>query len=554
MNPVRLTRPTSEDADIDELDDARPSPGGFLLLAVARSYRWILVSAVLGGAVGVFFAAAKPNTYTSEAKLLLRIGAREEITAEDIALPGGGRRESRPTMQDELHMLRDGTIYEGVAARFGTDVILRPADPSRHDGPDTPAPVRWMHALQSYFLGLRSGGVLEGAPSDPKVVKLAAEVLLTNTNLFTERDSNVITVTHTATSPERAQEVTDTLTHAFIERHRTQFSIQSLLGTNRGKLVEAQQSFEDARKRYHDHVQECGFIDLELQGDALMTETETAEANLFASRLRRDEIAAERKTLAAQLEQTPPEIESIVPAIFGQNPLYQSQLQLRSNTISDRDRLPFLGLTMDEQARREKNYSALIEELDRELAQIPTVIVEVPEQRHRAPNPEFTTLKRRIDDLDVTDQSLWTRTRKLDSHLKAQATRMERFAQCKSLHGMMEVTIEAEKERYTQLQERYAHLEALSSIDIEGDTNLRILQAATLPYDKDGPDRKKVVVLGLFAGLCAGFGLAGARHYLDAKLRYPSAIAQSLGVEVLAVVPDERASIPMRRPARAIGA
>lgn len=552
--PTSFSRSNNDDAELDELDDARPSPSGFMKLAVARSYRWIFVMVVIGGAFGVLFVAAKPNTYTSEAKLLLRLGAREEITVEDIALPGGDRRESRPTMLDELHMLRDGTIYEGVASRFGTDVILRPADPGRYDDAQTPTHVRWMHALQAFFQKLRDDSALPGGPNDPRAVKLAAEVLMTNTNLVTERDSNVITVSHTATSPERAREVTDTLTHAFIERHRSQFSIQSLLGTNREKLVDAQRRFEEARKRYHDHIQECGFIDLAVQGEALMKATEEAEANLNASRLRRDEIAAERKTLVAQLEQTPPEIETIVPPVVGQNPLYQAQLQARSNTISNRDQLPFAGLPTAEQERRAKEYNGLIEKLDGELAKISPIMIEIPEQRHRSPNPEFTALKRRIDDLDVTDQSLFTRTRKLDTHLKGQAARMDQFAQCKSLHGLMEVTIDAEKARYTQLQERYAHLEALSSIDIEGDTNLRILQAATLPYEKDGPDRKKGIVLGLFAGLCAGLGLALARHFLDTRLRYPSAIGQELGVPVLAVVPEERAPIPMRRPARAVGA
>lgn len=543
MTSLNSLSPPVDDPDpFDDDERPRSDPKAIVTLALARSWRWVVTLCLIGATIGLAAAVAKPNTYTSQAKLLLRFGAREEMTAEDIAVPGADRRESRPTMQDELHMLRDETIYEGVAERLGPELILRPADPSRDDGPDTPRPVRWMHDLQGFFISIADRPGRAGSDRNLSDAKLAGEVIVNNTSLTTERDSNVITVTHTSTSPERAQEVTDALTKAFIERHRSQFSIQSFLDQNRQKMLDVRNDYEDARKRYYEHVDQCKFVDIAVQGEALMNEIDLVERELFDARVRRDEIVSQRKALAAQLEQTPLEIETVIPPVVGPNPEYDVELSAKRSVIAARDALALgdQGL-IGERHRREKEYDAQLTKMDEELALTPRTMITVPEQRLHAPNPEYPVLRRRIDDLDVEDQGLLTRTRKLDSHLKSQQGRLDQLAQCKNLHGMMEVSIETVKQTYTRLSERYASLEALSSIDIEGDTNLRVMQVANVPYEKDGPDRKKVIAMGIIGGAMAGAFVALLRQMLDRRLRYPSSIERELDIPVLAVVPEETA-------------
>ncbi len=534
-----LSMPDDEPDPFEDDDRKGPDPRAFVLLALARSWRWVIGLVVLGALIGLIVAAAQPNTYTSEAKLLLRLGAREEVTAEDIAVAGAERRESRPTMQDELHMLRDATIYESVAERLGPEKILAPADPTRHDGPDTPVLVHGMHQMQSFFLSFSNAEELAAGEPGRSGAKLAGDVIVDNTLLATDRDSNVITVTHTSTSPESAQQVTDALTQAFIERHRSQFSIRGFLDTHRQKVLDARQTYESARKRFYEHVEQCGFVDIEVQGESLMEDLDAVERDLFAARTRRDEIASERKTLAAQLEKTPALLETETQPVMGPNPEFEAQLDVKSHLLEQRDELKLNSeVSLAERARREKEFDGLLRGIDEELATLPAVIVTVPPYKVAAPNAEHATLKRRIDDLDVDDQGLLTRTRKLDAHLRAQQGRVDQLSQCKNLHGMMDVSIEAEKDSYRRLAERYAELEALSNIDLEGDANLRVLQAATLPYEKDGPDRKKVIALGIIGGCAAGALLAFIRQLADRRLRYPSSIERQLDVVVLAVVPE----------------
>src|SRR5688572_27496842 len=104
-----------------------------LVRGVVRSFPWVCLIVLLGAGVGLGIGLMTPNQYASEAKLLLRAGAREQITSESLFGPEG-QRVPPPTMVDELQMLADAGLYERVAREIGPREILAPADPRRDDG------------------------------------------------------------------------------------------------------------------------------------------------------------------------------------------------------------------------------------------------------------------------------------------------------------------------------------------------------------------------------------------------------------------------------------
>ncbi|MFT5155299.1 MAG: hypothetical protein ACI841_005310, partial [Planctomycetota bacterium] len=389
----------------DELYDAEDKAGGIdikevLLYGLARSRGWAILLIGIGTAIGLILAASKPNTYTSHAKLLLRIGDREQMTSETMVGSGEVRRESRPTMQDELHLLSDVEIFEQSALEIGAAVILLPPDPSARDDERTPWPVRSLHKLQKWLLG---DGILGEAKSEADILRLATNVLINDTVVIPERDSNVITVYHTAGSPERAQQVADVLVHAFVERHREQFSIERLLTPSRDRLDTAKNEFETARSAYFDHVELCGFVDMETQGPALLEEIESLDGQLFRARVRRDEIAGELGVLRNRLEATPKQLEEVTRAVLGRNDEYDSQVQLKRNLIEAQGRLPFEGLSRDEQSRRSKQYDIEIGEVTEALKGIERRIEIEPRHVDLIPNPDYDALAKQIAALEVED-------------------------------------------------------------------------------------------------------------------------------------------------------
>src|SRR5262245_13651247 len=72
-----------------------------LARGVRRYRRPVIAIALTGAALGLAWGVARPDEYASEARLLLRIGARERVTSESLV---GGDREhvTPPTVQDEL--------------------------------------------------------------------------------------------------------------------------------------------------------------------------------------------------------------------------------------------------------------------------------------------------------------------------------------------------------------------------------------------------------------------------------------------------------------------
>jgi hypothetical protein len=66
--------------------------------------------------------------------------------------------------------------------------------------------------------------------------------------------------------------IVEALTTAFIERHREQFSIESLLHESRDHLAAARQSRDDAAEAYVEQVIQSGIAGLETQVPRLETE------------------------------------------------------------------------------------------------------------------------------------------------------------------------------------------------------------------------------------------------------------------------------------------
>ena len=524
----------------DELYDAEDSTSRIdikevLLYGLARSRGWVLVLVGIGTALGLIYAASKPNTYTSRAKLLLRIGDREQMTSEAMVGAGDVRRESQPTMQDELHLLSDVEIFRRVAREMGPELILHPPDPSARDDKDTPWPVRSLHKLQKWLLG---EGALADGGTDEELLTLATKVLINDTVVIPERDSNVISVYHTAGSPERAREVADSLVRAFVERHRDQFSIERLLAPSRERLDDAKNGFEQARSAYFDHVELCGFVDMDTQGPALLGEIEDLETQLFAARVRREEVAGELGVLRTRLGKTPAELEQVTRAVYGDNEEYESQLQLQRDLQESKGRLAFANLSREEQRRLSEQYDTEIAEVGARLKLLPRRVVVEPELVEHVPNPDHVELVKKISLLEVEDLSLGTRISKLEDRGVAKQERLAQLRQCESIHEYLIGVSSEQEDEFQELNHRFRKLEALGAVDIESEGNLQVLLPPTYDEEKDGPKRAKTVIMGLLAGLFAGILVAATRQLLDPHLRYPGAAERALGVRTLAVIPE----------------
>ena len=519
----------------NDRDGSGPDLQHLVVGGISRSWRWVLTLTALGAAVGLAIGIAQPNEYGSEAKLLLRVGARERASSESMIGPGGGAESpaSVPTMFDEVQMLSDVAVYEKVARALGPQSVLQPVDPSEGDGPDTPFYIRAMHALQ--------GGSFAVLPNDhdcpgatcPKCIERATKKRVNDTSIGSEDGSNVIVVRSVATSPQAAQRTVQALADAFIERHRQQFSISALVEKNRPKVEQARKDRDAAALSYLEHINKTGVGEVETQSPTYLAELNSLEDKLWDAKLQLEQLRQQRKSLVERVQEPAGPVTLFGPVLMIPNEQFETLQEQKLGLIAERRAVPAPS------ASRSREIDNRIAEIDQALARTPRTVAKATESRRMleggagAP-PVAAGLQEDEHSLELRVQALTDRYE--EKKAKSNEARRQNLLaeqQRKDLAASRDIA----ETRYEQMQERFSMLEALGAIDINDDANLRLMQTPTLEPEKIGPKRASLLFKGLLAGFFVGIVVAIVRQKLDRRLRYPELFERQRGVAVLGVVP-----------------
>jgi uncharacterized protein involved in exopolysaccharide biosynthesis len=532
-----------------DADGGGPDLRLLFVRGLARSLPWMILLVVLGVAAGALAGLLQPNRFVSNAKLFLRMGAREQLTSESLVELEEREHAPPPTMVDELQMLSDVAIFERIARELGPRVVTQAADPERDDGPLTSGPVRLLHRVQG-FLGRRTAEL--GSDPAEDELRVATRVLREDTVVFNEPRSSVILLSHTSSTPELARTIVQALASAFIQRHREQYSIESLLDRSRKRLEEAKQARDEAAKAYVEQVSQSGIVVLETQVPRLETELSSLEAELFTARVRREELSRVQTSLSNRLKGIPVEVEVQRPSVMIPNEEYETQLALKRMLLAQKQEMLIQSRPSEETRRREKEFDNQIAKVDERLKSTPKAIVQGSEMQE---NMGRSAMEARIIDTEVEDEALLVKLALLESRVEAKRVRLTELQ--KQLLGatMMRKDLaagrEAEEQRYAHLLERFSVLEGLENI--HGEANLSVLQAPTLELEKVSPRRGALLLKGLVLGLLAALAFALLRQKLGSRLCDPESFEHARGVPVLGVVPYLGSLRRLRRSALAGG-
>jgi uncharacterized protein involved in exopolysaccharide biosynthesis len=531
--------------------DYGPDLRELFLRGVARSPGWVIGAAVAGCLAGFVYGLVTPDTFVSEAGLLLRVGAREQITAESLVGMEQRPQVMSPTMLDEMQMLSDISIYERVVAEVGPQRILVPADPTRDDGPLTSWPVRKLHELQRF--GFRWTRPPHDCPSEdcPQCMIVATRVLVRNTKITNEPGSNVIRIAHTSTASDRARLVTQALVDAFIERHREQFSSRALLEKNRDKIDQAKQARDAAANAYIEHVSNSKYIDLDTQLPALEAEIHALENEQFSVSVRREEIARQHELLTEQAQGKSSSFHAASPPLILPNKEYEAQLARKRSLIAQRWNLAFQELEDEELSRRKQELDTQLAQVDQRLSQLPKSLVQSPEPLDEpiavspTGEPIEAVLKREDRALVVKEEMLERRL--ADKRVWLSGIRKQGLSEDLKRRDLAAVR-DTKESQYQHLLERFSALEALVNIDMIEDANLQVLNQPTLASESAGPKRVSALLKGLLAGLAVGIFAAMLGQWRDARQRGAGTPQPAGGgVPVLGVVPATHALKDLRK-------
>jgi uncharacterized protein involved in exopolysaccharide biosynthesis len=540
----------------DTAEDAGPAPidpRRALILPLWRGRYLVLAATLLGFAGGVLAGIIRPNSFRSVGKLMIRAGLREEQTPE-MSVTGsaaGYGMGGRNVVNDELHLLSADQVFEEVARIVTPAVIFTPYDPSALDNEDTPALLSLFHRGQSWWF--RSASDPSDRPNHPiddcdQCRSLAALALMRTLSLQGEPGSNVITVSYSAHDARLAQRVVAAFLEAAIKQHRLIYETDTTLEFLSGQMEESLKDLTTAENDFTNFKTECGVVDFDKQQPALLTEIQELTTHVAQDQAQLESLRASTKELAKQVAAMPETIEERTEHNPTPNP-ERTRLKDRISTLQDKlAELQWRVGGTTESLEKERVYGLQQLESAKKSLQDQQEFVDAGPSVRTLANPQrlqrVQQLNDRLEELTKLEAAASIRISQLDERRKY----LQSMEQCKPTFVSLSAKTSDARNRYDSFRARHERASLMGSMDQRAISNLRRIEDATLPDEKEGPLRGKLVLLGLLLGAVAGCGLAFVRSMFDHRLHDAIEVEQLLGSSVLAVLPQV-GPFPKRRVA-----
>ncbi len=531
-------------------------PRRALLLPLWRGRKLVLALTLLGIAGGVLYGSIRPNSYRSVGKLMIRAGAREELTPE-MSVTGnasGYGMGGRNVVNDELHLLSAMQVFEEAARIVTPAEVFRPYDPSELDREDTSAVLALFHRWQSWWFRNASGpSDLPKHPIDEcdECRRAAAQAMARDLSLQAEPGSNVITVSYTTHDAQLAQKVVAAFLEAAIAHHRKIYETNTTLEFLGGHMEQSLRDLTTAENDFTNFKTECGVFDFENQQRTLITEIQLLEGQTAQDQARLEELRARTTELNTLVASFPATIEERTEHNPQPNP---DRTALKQRIFTLQDSLAALerrvvGTSHERDVERDQ-LTQQLESANKALLEQPEFVDAGPSVRV-LPNPRRERLTQLLDDGRTELSALEAASTVRSGNLTDLRARLQSLAQCEPRFHSLEVTSTEARRRYEGFRSTHERASLMGSMDQLEMSNLRRIQEASLPNEKEGPLRGKLLLLGVLLGAVTGCGLAFARHMFDHRLHDATEVEQLLGLTVLGVFPQLRSGSGKRGRASA---
>ena len=525
------------------------------LFGPGRYRYWLIPCAIIGLVIGLGVALIQPATYMSQAKMYVKMGARETIDAERLirGQSGGNAGRSRrgtPTgggLALELQLMRTNEFYEKVAREVGPARLAERLDPLQHLTPRTPRFERWQLLLQDWWYNRGKRPTPEQTPRsmnlDTQVgVSQARAILTQGLRMGGAGTPNQMAISYVARSPELAQDVVQAVVKVAMQRHFEIYDERFNADFVRAKRDEAEHDLKLASEEYYKHQQDCGFYDINKQRTQLLDQRAHLVGKLETGDLRLEEIQRELEYTEEQLAVTPEESIIEVEPRLDTNPIYAqtfAQLEQLSRQVATLDMTykPESPAYADAKAALD----AQIEATQRTLENNPPMIMQGFDYEYEGPNPDFYKLERDVERLEQERETVLIGQTKYRNRLATIAQSMDALVACEPRHDEMRKIISDSRGDATQFRRALQKREEAKIMDVdESMGNIWVMQQPSYPRARGTEPRTETVLMGLGIGIGVGVALAILRQLLDQRLRYPFAVQRILGAPVLGVIPEER--------------
>ena len=456
--------------------------------------------------VGFLVAMAKPNTYVSEAALMVYSSAATGSAAEAAASLARSGEIPPSQVLNAVHIVQSRSVAERVVERITPEEILKPYEPIRlSGGPAGPleAITDAMHELQTAWFASESP-VQQGSNRD-LLVQTAVFVLRMSLHVRPEDRASTIRLAYRAGSPALAKRVLQEVVTVGIEHFNLVMAPEASRKFLEDKLVIAQREESEARAALQAFAKEHG-------ATAFHEDITLLSTQIAGTRTRVDRAQFELKQSEEIVAGLRKELESLAATVEGQVLEGQRESTIIDALQTDLTRLQVqrIGETVLS-GQTDAKPTVTVRKLD---AQIQLLESRIEEFRRQAaektrsvtyvPNPKRTALLTRIIERELDAVGLKVQLPGDQQLLAADIRRLEELRGFEESGRKLRERLAKAETQVERLVETTKSFEIGEELRARGITSLRVVEDASQPIDKEGPARPKTI-LGMLA---AGFGFA----------------------------------------------
>ena len=473
-----------------------------------------------------------PRTYSSEGKLLVRLG-RENATLDPTATMGQEPTIVVPTsrtneINSAVAILQSRVLLEKVVDCVGPEPILEGYPSPEQEATDDVKPSMLRRATGSVSALVDRIPVFDPlSDRDRAILKLAKGL-----EVEAVQDSNVIRIAYAGKSPKLCQDVVASVIEAYLAEHArlsrpsgSEDFLQQQTERVRKELAEAEQALRDLKdttgivapeEQRLVLVEQIGRLEEEVSGTVRDTVTSQAKVGALREKL-------------ASLPQT-----QMTEKIDGIDDDGTNRVRSQFYTLQVREK---------EMSARYTEAHPKLQEVRRQAAEAKKILdAEKPSGTHitTAPNRKYETAELALLEEEPVLASLQAKVGTVRAQLVDVRGQLKQFNEDEfrlvALARKVDLC-DAEYRRYAVNLEQARIDEAL---ELQSMSNISIVQPATLEMKPIRPRKLVNLVLALLVGSAGGVGLALVAESLDDSVDSPEDIEAKLDLPAIASIPRMR--------------
>jgi uncharacterized protein involved in exopolysaccharide biosynthesis len=511
---------------------------------------WIGIAAGTTMAMAIIYALTRPNVYASQASLMV-IGSRSGGSAAEVAanmLRVGNIGPSQ--VLAALEVVNSSVVAERVVAKLTPAEITKPYQPERASEEERQkmgiidSITDWMHRLQASFFK----SAVTSASLRPEV---ATEVFRRNFVAWADERAMLIKLVYRAGSRDQAQKVLREVMQVAEQRYREVTAPEQSREWVKGRAEAVEKAYASAQAAYDQFIAAHGRVTFADETETLEVARATSVSRLLEMKRTRDSaddnIAKWKTALAGMKEQRTREREVTEDNANARNELV--------TLLVEKENLK----TAMEVGRPRETYSIEVQYIVvlEQIRHIQARLGELDKPR-KVPfvddNPEYLAIDARIRALTLTRAELDTEIPRLENEVTQQAANLKNLYQLQEEAKQIVDELALAKQGVTEIRRAKDNIEFQSQLDTLGLSSLQPVDTPTAPLLKEGPQRTRIILAGLAAGLLASLTVIMLLVRLSKTFLRTSEVAVCLGRgDVVGMPYLERGNVRRFRLARKRG-